>query len=130
MKNILSTNEILNQYIKSFLIIEKSNLEGEYKIGNKEGKKIIKLFKLMENNINSAKEILPTLFEHESYKVRIAAAAHCLSLKIFEKEAIELLEKISILQIRHYSFEAKMTLKVWREQGYLKVYPEQKIYKI
>jgi len=127
MKNIISSKEIIDQYIESLLIIEKSDLSGEYKIGNKEGKKVIKLFKLIEKNINLAKEILPELFKHESCKVRIAAAAHCLSLKIFETEAVEILERISNLQIRFFSFEAKMTLKVWREQGYLKVYPEQKL---
>lgn len=122
MKKILSFAEIRSQYLESLLIIEKSNLEGEYKIGNKEGKKIIKLFKLLEEDIDMAKEVLPSLFGHESVKVKICAAAHCLALKIFEGQAVDILEKISKLDIRVFSFEAEMTLKVWREQGYLRVY--------
>ena len=127
MKIILSSNDIIHQYIKSLLIIEKSNLEGEYKIGNKEGKQIIKLFKLLEKNYDLAKEVLQPLLEHESIKVKICASAHCLSLKIFEKNAEEILENILKLKIKIFSFEAEMILKVWREQGYLKMYPEQKI---
>jgi hypothetical protein len=122
MKIILSPNQIVSQYINSLLIIEQSNLTGEYKIGNKEGKKIIKLFKILERNINLAKEVLPLLFEHTSVKVKICAAAHCLALKIYENKAVTILENISTMNTRIFSFEAEMTLKVWREQGYLKIY--------
>lgn len=122
MKKKLSAEEIRSQYIKSLLIIEKSNLEGEYKIGNKEGNKIVKLFKLLEEDIDLAKEVLPSLFEYESVKVKICVAAHCLALEIFEEQAVDILEKISELNLRVFSFEAEMTLKVWREQGYLRVY--------
>ena len=114
--------KIRNQYITSLLIIERSNLDGEYKIGNKEGKKIIKLFRQLEVNIDLAKEVLSSLFEHESLKVKICAAAHCLALEIFEKESVDILERIVELNERVFSFEAEMTLKVWREQGFLKVY--------
>lgn len=122
MRKKLSSTEIRSLYIQSLLIIEKSNLEGEYKTGNKEGKKIIELFKLLEGDIDFAKDVLPPLLEHESVKVKICAAAHCLALKIFEKEAVNILENICELNTRVFSFEAEMTLKVWREQGYLKVY--------
>jgi len=69
-----------------------------------------------------AKEVLPSLFEHESVKVKICAAAHCLALEIYEEQAVDILEKVSKLNMRVFSFEAEMTLKVWREQGFLKVY--------
>jgi len=45
-----------------------------------------------------------------------------LALGIFEEQAVDILEKISELNLRVFSFEAEMTLKVWREQGYLRVY--------
>ena len=119
---MLNISEIRSQYIESLLIIEKSNLDGEYKIGNKEGKKIIKLFKILEKDNALGIEVLASLFENESVKVRICAAAHCLALGAFEEQAVDILEKISKLNIRVFSLEAEMTLKVWREQGFLKVY--------
>ena len=122
MKNTLSCAEIRSQYIQSLLVIEKSNLDGEYKIGNREGKKIIKLFKLLEEDIDLAKEVLPSLFDHESVKVKTCAAAHCLALKIFEQQAVDILEEIAKLNVRVFSFEAEMTLEVWREKGDLQVY--------
>jgi len=127
VKNDLSASEIIGKYLDSLKIIEKSNLEGEYKIGNKEGKKIIKLFKGLEQNHEQALEVLSQLITNESVKVRICAAAHCLSLNILLNQAIKTLEEIASLKIRIFSFEAEMTLKVYREQGYLKVYPAQKI---
>ena len=122
MKNKLSCAEIRSQYIQSLLVIEKSNLDGEYKIGNREGKKIIKLFKLLEEDIDLAKEVLPSLFDHESVKVKTCAADHCLALKIFEQQAVDILEEIAKLNVRVFSFEAEMTLEVWREKGDLQVY--------
>jgi len=122
VNKIPSAAEIKRQYIESLVIIEKSNLDGEYKIGNKEGKRIILLFKLLEGNSDLAKEVLPPLLKHESIKVRLCAAAHCLGLNIFIDQAVAILGSISNLNTSIFSFEAEMTLKVWREQGYLKVY--------
>jgi len=122
MKKTVTSAEIKSQYLKSLSIIEKSNLESEYRIGNKEGKKIINLFKILEKDNELAIEVVASLFENESVKVRNCAAAHCLALGIFEEQAVDVLEKISKLNMRIFSLEAEMTLKVWREQGFLKVY--------
>jgi hypothetical protein len=122
MKKTVTSAEIKSQYLKSLSIIEKSNLESEYRIGNKEGKKIINLFKILEKDNALAIEVLASLLENESVKVRICAAAHCLALEIFEEQAVDVLDKISKLNMRILSLEAEMTLKVWREQGSLKVY--------
>jgi len=129
MKNEISENEIIKQYIEICLIIHKANLNGDYKTSNKEGKKIIKLFKYLEKNIEVAKRVLPILFKHENVCVRIEGAAQCLSLKIFVDEAEKVLE-IDLLIKEHgfiYRNEAEQTLKQWREKGYLKIYPEQQI---
>lgn len=122
MKKTVTSAEIKSQYLKSLSIIEKSNLESEYRIGNKEGKKIVNLFKILEKDNALAIEVLASLFENESVKVRICAAAHCLALGIFEEQAVDVLDKISKFNMRIFSLEAEMTLKVWCEQGFLKVY--------
>jgi hypothetical protein len=125
MKKILSSTEIERQYIESLLLIEQSDLSGEYKLGNKEVKKVIRLFKILEKNPEIARDVLTKLLEHKSVKVRIFAAGDCLSLKLFEAQAVEVLENISKSNKDIFSFEAKMTLKVWRDQGFLDAYPKK-----
>ena len=52
--------------------------------------------------------------------------AHCLSLRICVDEAEKVLEKAAEDKNNGiFSFNAEMTLKVWRENGYLKMYPKQ-----
>jgi hypothetical protein len=82
---------------------------------------------MLEKNINLAEKVLTRLYEHNSVKVRICAAAHSLALKVHEDQAVRILDSVATLDIKVFSFEAKMTLQVWRKQGYLKVYPDQKI---
>lgn len=112
-------SDVLSQYIKSGNIMFKAILEGDYKINNKEGKTITELFKHLE----LANDTLPLLFDNENIVTRTKAAAHCLALKIYIDKAEKVLEEAaSNDKNRIFGFNAKMTLKAWREQGYLKVY--------
>lgn len=118
-----SKSDILNQYINSGIIMYKATLEGDYKINNKEGKIITELFKYLEKNLELAKETLPTLFDNENVVTRTKAAAHCLTLKICVHEAEKIIEKaVEDDKNGIFGFNAQMTLKVWREQGYLEIY--------
>ena len=123
MKKLMSNDEILNHYIESCDIIYSTELTGDYKNGNKEGKKLIKIFKYLENNVEQAKEIFPKLFSSNNFVLRATIAAHCLALNIYIKEAEEIFEIDSEnLTIGIYRLNAEMTLKVWREEGKLEVY--------
>ena len=118
-----SKSDILNQYINSGIIMHKATLEGDYKTNNKEGKTITKLFKYLENNLELAKETLPTLFDNENVVTRTKAAAHCLALKICVREAEKIIEEAAVDDKNGiFGFNAQMTLKVWREQGHLEIY--------
>jgi hypothetical protein len=126
VNKIISPQAVIDQYIETCDILSETMPEGDYKRGNKEWNKVVKIFKILENNTELANNTLPLLFDNENVATRSKAAAHCISLNIRVDEAEEMLEEIS--RDKGYGifrFEAEMTLKVWREQGYLLVYPEQ-----
>ena len=122
-KNILSPQDVINQYIETCAISLETMNNGDYKRANREYKKILKVFKFLEENLDVARASLPLLLEHENVDTRIKSAAHCIALNIFIDEAERTLENAANDESNGiYSFNAKMTLKVWREQGYLEVY--------
>jgi hypothetical protein len=123
-----SQSEVINQYIKSGKIMYQATLKGDYKTNNREGKIITKIFKYLESNLEFAKNTLPLLFNSENVFIRTEAAAHCLALKICINEAEKILKEASQDEDNGiFGFNAEMTMKVWCEQGYLKIYPDQKI---
>lgn len=119
---LLSEDEIIEQYIESGKIMYQTTLNGDYKKGNREGKKINKLFKYLAQNKELAYKILPQLLYVENLELQIEVATQCLILKVCEKEAEKVLiniandEKSGI-----FAFNAEMTLKVWNE-GNLKMH--------
>jgi len=119
----LLPQEVIDQYVETCSILEETTLSGDYKRGNKEGRKIINVFKLLETNLDIAKESLPSLFKHDNVVTRTKAAAHCITLNIAVDEACEILEKAANDESNGiFGFNAKMTLDVLHEQGFLKVY--------
>jgi len=60
--------------------------------------------------------------------VKIKAAAHCLSLNIVTEKALNVLKGVAKDEsLEIFRFNAEMTLKVYMENGYLKVYPKQEV---
>ena len=118
-----SVQDILSRYIESGLIMHEASNTGDYKTFNREGGKIIKVYKYLEKNINLAGNALPCLFKYDDVVVRSEAAAHCLGLNIHIKEAENVLEKDS-KNVKNglYRSNAELTLKAWRQQGFLKFY--------
>jgi hypothetical protein len=126
MKKVLSPQAVIDQYIETCDILKETTLTGDYKRGNREGKNVVRIFKILENNTELANNTLPQLFNNANVATRSKAAAHCIALNIRVNEAEEVLDEIS--RDKGYGifrFNAEMTLKVWREDGYLLVYPEQ-----
>lgn len=118
-----SESDILDKYINSGNVMYKATLEGDYKTNNKEGKIITQVFKYLEKDLELASDTLPLLFNSENVVTRTKAAAHCLALKIYIDKAEKILEDVAEDDKNGiFAFNAKMTLKVWREQGLLKVY--------
>jgi hypothetical protein len=127
MKKTFTKEQIIFQYEKSCEIIKQATLDGDYKKNNKEGKLIIQIYKYLEENKELSNNILHELFYSGNVVTRTKAAAHCLSLGLWVQEAVEILENAATDKSTGiFGFNAKMTLKVWKEQGKLKVYSEQK----
>ena len=123
-----SVEEIVEQYEKSGRIIEETLLSGDYKTGNKEGKKLIKFFKMFERDRDLATECIDQLYKSECVRVRTKAAAYSLSLGINVPKAEAILYEIGHDEsLGIVGFGAEMTLKVWKKQGFLKMYTDQQI---
>ncbi len=94
--------------------------EGHSQKTNRAYGKLTKLYRELQKNTDFANQVLPILLSSNDEKVSSWSAAHCLGLNLFVEEAEKLLEDISLMQLPMLSFSAKMTLSVWREQGFLR----------
>ncbi len=118
-----SRSDLIDQYIKSGHVCYEATLKGDYRRNNREYRTIINVFKYLEHNLPLAEETLPLLFKDENVVVKTKAAAHCLALKIHIPQAEQVLKDVANdSSTGIFGFNAEMTLKVWHEQGYLKVY--------
>jgi len=125
MRSKLTAEDIVNTYENAGRVLEVTAYNGDYKAGNKEVNKLIKIFKMFEKNIELAVKILPGLLNSKSICTRDWVALHCLSLNIFVEEAIKVLE-IDVNDERLVHAEnANMLLDSYRQLGYAKVYPDQ-----
>ncbi|MBO4419347.1 MAG: hypothetical protein J5789_05950 [Oscillospiraceae bacterium] len=126
--NQYSVEEIVAQYETSGRISEETLRTGDSRRGNRERKNLIRFFKLFEKDRELARACISRLYQSECASVRITAAAYCLSLGIHVPKAEAVLYEISQDEsLGIVGFNAEMTLKVWKKQGWLKIYPEQQI---
>jgi len=115
----LSQKDLLELYVENGRISDKATLGGDYKVNNKAVDKLIKIYKVIEKDLDLAKGILHPLLDSD---VSGWAATHCLALGIYEKEAVAVLKSIKnnpssgILGL-----SAEETLKEWRK-GKLSIY--------
>lgn len=116
-------DEIIEIYEKAGKILYESTLSGDYKSSNREGKKLTKIFKLFEKDLEFGYKCIDKLLESSNIVIRTQAAAYCLALnyKVLYAEAV-LQEIAKNPDNKIFGFNAKMTLKVWKQNGYLKIY--------
>jgi hypothetical protein len=119
----LNVDVLINDYIKYATMHGEATLGGDYKIGNKAVKQLIKLYKLLEHDSHLASQVLDILFKEGNISVRTWASAHALGLQIKTNEAIAILKEISATDNAGIlEFNAEMTLRTYNKQGYLKFY--------
>ena len=123
----LTAEIVIEEYIRVGEITRETDKSGDSKKANKEFNKLVRMFKLIEQDMELARTIYPVLFLHENYAVRIYAAAASVSLGLYAEEAKNIFEAEANSEDRLNAFNAKMTLDVWKNRGYLKVYPTQEI---
>ncbi len=120
--------EIFEQFEVICAILYRSNETGDYKTGNKEYKKLVKIFKYFEENKEFAIDCLKELLYNESVVVSNKAAGFSLALNENVDEATKvLLANSEKKNIGTFRLEAEMTLKVWKSRGYLCIYEGQEI---
>lgn len=121
-----SKEEVLRQYEESGRIMYQATIDGNYKANNKEGKQLTKIFRYFENDIEFARECIKDMLDSENVVVRTDAAAYCLALNENIDIAERVLSEISNNEANGiFGFNAKMTLEVWKQQGYLQIYKKK-----
>lgn len=122
----MSKEEIILQYETSGKIMFEEIHNGDWKKHDREGAKLLKIFKMLEKDPDFAMECIDELLKSENVVVRSKGAAYCLALKRNIETAERILEEISREpSYRLYRLNAEMTLKVWREKGELQLYQKK-----
>jgi hypothetical protein len=125
MRKNMTAQEIIAKHLESDRIIASLSL-GEYKKNNREVDKTIKLFKIVEHDLDLAKEVYGVLLTSDLAVTKLQAAAACLSLEIYIDDAIRnLIELSDRTDIGMISFHAEMSLEAWKKNGCFAMYPEQ-----
>jgi hypothetical protein len=112
-------DEYMRKYVELCSDLDIYTKEGVKK-HNKAMKKLAKLFHQLEDDKKLAAEVYDSLMIHVDERVRATAAAHSLGLNVNLTKAQKVLKEIMQNSPEPLSrFNAEMTLKVWKEQGYL-----------
>ncbi|MDD5928542.1 MAG: hypothetical protein PUC37_01940 [Spirochaetales bacterium] len=121
-----TTDEILEIYENAGKILYEATLNGDYKSSNKEGKRLIKIFKIFEKETEFGHQCIDRLFESSNIVIKTEAAAYCLALNYKVPYAESVLQEIADNpDNKIFGFNAKMTLKVWKQNGYLEIYQKK-----
>jgi hypothetical protein len=113
----LSKEEILKQYEENGKIMYAALLDGDSKIYDREGRKLTAIFRQFEKDRDLAQECISELMNSFNIVVKSEAAAYCLALKENVELGEKMLEEIANDESNGiFGFNAKMTLKVWKER--------------
>ena len=124
---LLDKETIIRQHEEIGQIIFEAACCGDYKTHNREGAKLIKIFKMFEKNPDFAMECIDELLKSNNVVARTNAASYCLALKRNVETGERVLEEISQNPAyRIFCLNAEMTLKVWREKGELQLYQKKR----
>ncbi len=119
----INLDDLIKEYIDCAITQGEATLVGDYKMGNRAAKKLIKIYQLIERNSILAIQMLDVLLKDDHINVRICASAHALGLKIRISEATAILKEVSERNDAGIlGFNAKMALETYNKQGYLKFY--------
>ncbi len=122
MKNY-TVEEIIEIYENSGKILYETTMSSDYKKFNKEVSKLTKIFKLFEEQTEFGHQCIDRLLESSNIVIKTKAAAYCLALTYRVPYAESVLQKIADNpDNKMFGFDAKMTLQVWKQNGFLKIY--------
>jgi len=113
VKHTVNSSKLINDYIEFATIEGETKLNGDYKLGNKMAKKIIKIFTILKDNEQLAREVIPIILNSNSVRARGLIAVDALRLNVYVNDAIKVLEDIS-KQNDILDFSSQMALKIYR----------------
>ena len=106
----------IEKHIQSDLIIESVKMTTDYKTNNREIKKLHKLFVELSKNLTLAHEVYRELLNTDIATTKAISSVECLRLGILQEQALFTLRELANrTDIGIISFEAEMTLKMWKE---------------
>ena len=119
----LDKKKIIKQYEESGKIMFETCHNGDWKKHDREGTKLVNIFnKIFDKNLDFAMECIEEMLKSENVVVRTKGAAYCLALKRNVEVGKRVLEEISQdPSYGVYRVNAEMTLKVWKENGELRI---------
>ena len=118
---------VIRQHEESGQLIFDAACCGDYKTHNREGSKLIRIFKMLEKNPDLAMACIDELLKSDNVVARTYAASYCLALKRNVETGERELEAIMQNPAnRIFCLNAEMTLKVWREKGELQLYQKKR----
>lgn len=83
-------------------------------------KKLTKLYKKLANVED--KSFVHMLLDNQDVQVSFIVATHCLGWGIYQKEAKKVLNRLARMKDNtELAFDAKMTLEIYKEQGYIEI---------
>ncbi len=118
-----TVEKIIDIFEESGLKMYDATLTGNYRVNNREGKRLTQLFKLFENDVEFGMQCIDRLLESENVVVKSTAAAYSLALNYNVNRAIIVLKEIAGDNKNGiFAFNADMTIKEWEKKGSLKIY--------
>ena len=107
--------KIIQKHLNSDSIIRTVSMTTNYKTHNNEMKKLSKLFNITSKDENLCNEVYSVLLNSDNEVTLLTASTECLKLNIFIEKAESNLKKlIDRKDLGIISFNAEMTLKVWK----------------
>jgi hypothetical protein len=122
----LNLDDYYETFISAAILQGEATKTGDSKTANRQYTFLkmvfVKAEKLIDiNDVESVNTFYARLRNHEEPNVQLFACAHSLALGISIKESENILAKLSQNKnIGILRLNAEMTLKVWKEQGYLR----------
>lgn len=120
---VKSTENIMDIFKKAADKISLSFETGDYKKGNKEWNKIVKIYKLIEDDKTVLGDLISDMYHSEHEFLMLKAAAFSIVNQIDVNKALNVLNYLSAnSQFNYIRFDASLTLKVIKEGEKISIY--------
>lgn len=114
-----TVDEVVTVFEEAGVVMQEATLSGDYRKNNRQRKKLEKYYKLYAECPELCHACIDRLIESENVVTRTNAAACSIAFDYELDRAKAVLQDIASARKDIFGFNAEMTLKVWKKQGYL-----------